>query len=552
MHNNRKQIHNDEPSNEDTLDREQFAEAFARLAEICNTPLIIGLYGSWGIGKTTLMTHIKNKLDTQKTCSVWFDPWQYQFDNNIVLALLHTLVETLGLKEEGKKLLMIIAGAFSSLFLKVTTTLNFDDIDKIGKRYEEEHFQVRESRILLREYFKKLIEKARGEQNRRIVFFIDDLDRCMPSNTLKVLESLKLYLNFPGCVYFLGVDRHSLESSIKHHYKDIKFSENSYLDKIIQLPFNIPPIASDSMEKFISPLLSDDLIPLKSLLMNGLSNNPREVKRFINTLSLNHLLASKLSIPEYDPKILALLQLIQFRNAILYNIIIREPALLLKLNKIDDKTRPIFDDYLKQGDQLRNVLLNENLNVPDNIKLLKQYIYLTQISGLKEEPPISEPKIDIREVLIDHKEYIKASGKKGNVADLRGIDLKGVDFCGFNIEDIDLTGAILTHADMSGANLSGITMRRTYLRGSNLTKANLKGVDISEADLTNTSLIGANLSGANLRRSNLFEANLLEADLSGADLSNTNLTNVRGLTAKQINEAIINEMTILPDYIRRS
>ena len=66
---------NDEATSEDHLNREQYAAAFAKLAESCETPLVVGLYGSWGVGKTSLMKIIEKKLDKQKTRSVWFDPF---------------------------------------------------------------------------------------------------------------------------------------------------------------------------------------------------------------------------------------------------------------------------------------------------------------------------------------------------------------------------------------------------------------------------------------------------------------------------------------------
>ena len=69
-----------------------------------------------------------------------------------------------------------------------------------------------------------------------------------PPETLALLEALKLYLNLDGCVYFLGVDREALERSVRYHYKDTEISETSYLDKIVQLPFTIPPVAPESMD----------------------------------------------------------------------------------------------------------------------------------------------------------------------------------------------------------------------------------------------------------------------------------------------------------------
>ena len=133
-------FHNDEPTSIDSLNRNQFASAFAKIAETCETPMVIGPYGTWGMGKTSLMKLIEKKLNKKKTRPVWFDAWQHQFDENPALALLHTLVDQLGLKqtEEVKKLLITIAGAFGSMLLKTTTNLKMKDINRLGERYEEE------------------------------------------------------------------------------------------------------------------------------------------------------------------------------------------------------------------------------------------------------------------------------------------------------------------------------------------------------------------------------------------------------------------------------
>jgi len=48
-----------------------------------------------------------------------------------------------------------------------------------------------------------------------------------------MMEALKLYLNLPGFVYFLGVDRSALERSISHRYGDGAVAEIQYLDKIV-------------------------------------------------------------------------------------------------------------------------------------------------------------------------------------------------------------------------------------------------------------------------------------------------------------------------------
>jgi len=395
------------------------------MAEKCETPIVIGLYGSWGIGKTSLMKLIEQQLNSPSTKSVWFDPWQHQFDENPVLALLHTVVDTFNMDEEEKKLLIVIASAFSSILLKATTLMSAQDIDDLGKRFEEERFQVREARVRLRKHFEKLINKAQGEPKKRLVFFIDDLDRCLPPQILSLLESLKLYLNLPNCVYFLGVDRPELEKSIKYHYKDIDLSESQYLDKIVQLPFNIPPIAPQSMEIFIDPMLSEELKHCRDLLVKGLGDNPRDIKRFINILTFNNELASTISIPYFDAKILTALLLIQYLNSILYRRIEMQPNLLIDLihNNIENpQVKSIRDQFLtEEGDRLNQVissLENNHIISPEN---LKNYIYLTNIVGVEDQREFSyimsdkrrskREKVNKRLNIGDHGIFIVDQGK---------------------------------------------------------------------------------------------------------------------------------------------
>src|SRR5438094_4296605 len=100
-------VYNDEPTAQDGLNRQQYAQAFARLAETCETPLVVGLYGTWGIGKTSLMKLIQNELDNSKTRVIWFNLWEHQFNENPVVALAHALTATIGGKKKraAKKLL---------------------------------------------------------------------------------------------------------------------------------------------------------------------------------------------------------------------------------------------------------------------------------------------------------------------------------------------------------------------------------------------------------------------------------------------------------------
>lgn len=377
-------IKNDEPTKEDRLGRSEYAKTFARIARTCGTPMVIGLYGRWGVGKTSLMELIRAEFDSDNSIQpVWFDAWRHQFDENPVMGLLHTLVADLGIEEEVKTKLFTITRALGSGLLKTAVRIDPNDIVEALNRYDEENFKIQEERVRLYEYFQQLISKAqtaKDGQKRRIVFFIDDLDRCTPDHILSVLEALKLYLNLKGCVYFLGLDRHTLEDSIRHHYEDRELDAVSYLDKIIQLPFTIPQVAPDSMKSFIGSLLPSELGDCEKILEHGLGGNPRRIKRFINTLLLNHHLASTKKLPKYQPAILATLLLIQDRNPELYFSISRKPSLLINRNTEEGKS--MWETHIEGDEYLEHVL--DLVTFPD-AENLKSYIYLTDVAGIVTE-----------------------------------------------------------------------------------------------------------------------------------------------------------------------
>jgi len=531
---------NDEPASKDRLDRDKYAAAFARLAETCETPLVVGLYGTWGSGKTSLMRLIEKKIDKEKALSIWFDPWQHQFDESPLLALVHTLTAAASLGSQAEKLLTVVAAAFGSMILKATTSLNLKDIDELGERLERERFMVRDAQVRLRDHFRAIVEKARGKK--RLVFFVDDLDRCVPLQIMKMLESLKLYLNLPECVYFLGVDRAALECSIKLQYKDVDLSERSYLDKIVQLPFTIPPIVYDSLGEFVQHLLPRELKGCRDLLATGLGENPREIKRFVNSLILNHNLAVSAAIQNYNPRILAALLLLQHRDTLLYEEIVANPEIFLSLAAGTLAPRENAPSSISS----RLAAALSKLKISPNEDLLP-YIYLTQLVRIPQGEGQPTKTIDLGGIAAAHLRWLESEGGEGKLADLAGYNLSYANFVGRNLTRARLRGAtlkganlkasLLRNADLRQAVLSGANLENTDLSSADLAGADLSGVNLLSAKLGNSNLRGANLSGAklgdltgviaegaDLRQAILKSAKLEKADLSSADLTGADLS----------------------------
>lgn len=135
-----------------------------------------------------------------------------------------------------------------------------------------------------------------GARPRRLYVFVDDLDRCLPEDALAAVEAIKLFLNVPGCVFVLGVDSEVIQSGIEARYapyfaKSLRpFEPSEYLDKIIQLPFRLPPLDRRQVQAFVGEIAAADdtglVADTRDLVEIAVPDNPRTLKRALNVLRL--------------------------------------------------------------------------------------------------------------------------------------------------------------------------------------------------------------------------------------------------------------------------
>lgn len=148
-----------------------------------------------------------------------------------------------------------------------------------------------------------------------LVVFIDDLDRCPKDRIPKVLETIKLFMDQPGCVFIIGAAKEIIESAIvtrQGHVDDeddkkagIKWKEEAelFMQKIVQVTFDLPAKSAVDIGSYI-----EELVPYQELLRDysgtisrALDFNPRAVKRFLNNLNLRKSLVSELALENVEP-----------------------------------------------------------------------------------------------------------------------------------------------------------------------------------------------------------------------------------------------------------
>jgi len=325
----------DAPAEKDELGRGSYVQALAKVIMSADTPLVIAVYGAWGTGKTSLMKQLKGNLELSRSSgllagTVWFDPWMHQSDETPILGLLHETAAQLHQlrKQQVKDALVNIGRA-------IATDLTVPYVGlRMGRVLEEVArgvYEQRTQQAQLFKYFQAVLDAA-GRKKGRLVFFIDDLDRCRPRTALRMLEALHLFLNFENCIFVLGLDREPIEAAIAAEYGDLGLRVESFLDKIIQLPFAIPTITEPVLNSFVASRVSNELEDCRPILIAAAPDDPRQLKRTINVLLFSHSLVDRASFRQgYDPRILTVIVLIQNLAPSLYQILRMRPTAIGEL-----------------------------------------------------------------------------------------------------------------------------------------------------------------------------------------------------------------------------
>jgi tetratricopeptide (TPR) repeat protein len=197
------------------------------------------------------------------------------------------------------------------------------------------------------------IFRAIPHEYKPLVIFIDDLDRCSPNSIANLFEGINQFIStdFQNCIFIIGMDSQVIASSLDLMYKEVienlpEYLVQSqigwrYLEKFIQLPILIPPTSEEKFGKYVESLVStkehlNDIVDLNPKILkipsdkNGyqnntqtkemetniknlskaayiFSNNPRDVKRFLNlvTYYINlhseiKLTNSEIKLPSYE------------------------------------------------------------------------------------------------------------------------------------------------------------------------------------------------------------------------------------------------------------
>lgn len=333
----------DSDTDVDFLNYSEVAEMIADLvADPKLLPLSIGVFGGWGMGKSSMLKLVERELykSTDHYLVIKFDAWMYQdFDDaraalmsvisrSLVTAVPPTFTERarslvgrvnklrlLGLALEGGALAMGIPtfglitkgiAAVGAIAGGAKDGSNVDAVDEAAK-----DIQSRASGLLNPgedkappdeiDAFRAEFGEVLAGLGKTLVVFIDNLDRCLPKNSIETIEAVRLFLFMPKTAFVIAADEDMIRHAVSQHFNNPSQRHvTDYIDKLIQIPVRVPRTGVQEIRAYLflllasrSELIEADIERLRQFLIERLRLSWKENGDFMIDAMLQHL---KLSV----------------------------------------------------------------------------------------------------------------------------------------------------------------------------------------------------------------------------------------------------------------
>jgi hypothetical protein len=364
---------------QDRFNRHKFANRIAEtiIKRENDEGLVIGLYGIWGEGKTSVLNMIEEKIKAnENTLIAKFNPWRFKDEDTLILNFFKNISEILNKELTTKKEKL---GNFLKKYGAVTSVFNLD-LSKLGETFSDTQLEELKDRI---NFFLE-------ESEKKIVVVIDDIDRLDKQELFSLFKLIKLTGDFSKTYYILSFDDEMVAAAIGERYAAGNInSGHNFLEKIIQVPLRIPQALSKDLLVYTFELLNKTLIENEVELEENeaqhigstISNNilikiktPRLAIRFVNSLSfLIPLLKGEVNMTD-----LILFEGVKIFYPKYYDYIKSSPEYFIESYQnsfTDNKDNVKIEEFKNKIENLNNGLSKkESKSILSLIKLLFPYV----------------------------------------------------------------------------------------------------------------------------------------------------------------------------------
>lgn len=304
--------------NEDRLGRSTFATQLASAIMKFDTyeNYTVSLQGKWGCGKTSILNMTIKELErlcelnnSKSIKVVKFNPWNFTNTNQLISQFFITLTSSLNINNKDKTFRSVgTAIERYSSALEISeyipgVGLNIKLISMLFKKFGESLKEKSEVKLNDVTYRKSQVELALKRINTRIIVIIDDIDRLSNEQIQLIFQLVNAVADFPNITYLLSFDRDIVARALSNIQQ---CNGEEYLEKIIQVPFDVPHLNINKLHKILFEKL-DDIVVIQSetefdvkrwskvfnFCISPFISTLRDIKRFYNVLSFTYSTVSE-------------------------------------------------------------------------------------------------------------------------------------------------------------------------------------------------------------------------------------------------------------------
>lgn len=236
---------------QDQFGYSSFAENIADTISI-RTPadeFVVGIYGQWGAGKSTVLNFVEQNLEERSDSPVVirFNPWWFSGQPDLINKFFSQFRAGLDLEDNRfdniREKIATLSRGVSKLpaeAVGVPISPVAKGVADVTETDEPELGEVKES-----------ISEALRESDQQIVVFIDDIDRLTNDEIRQMFRLVKSVADFPNVTYVLAFDRDVVVEALEEGERGVQNGDR-YLEKIVQLSQHMPIPADNSLHVFFT------------------------------------------------------------------------------------------------------------------------------------------------------------------------------------------------------------------------------------------------------------------------------------------------------------
>jgi hypothetical protein len=258
----------DKPIAERSDDRFQRYTFSIRIAQTIiqrKTPdsIVFGLFGEWGEGKSSVLNFIQQELKSDpEIIQISLNPWRYSNEDSLLQNFFERIAEALKVKlyTRGESF-----GQFVGKVGKISSAAGYDTSGIASLLSDTEI-----------EEFKQRVDQFLKDSNKKVVIFVDDIDRLDKQEIYALFRMVKLTAEFSNTTYILSFDEQMVAAAIAERFGSGDGKAGfSFLEKIIQVPLTLPKAQPEALKKFCFNLLE------QAIDFEKLDISPDEMRRFV-------------------------------------------------------------------------------------------------------------------------------------------------------------------------------------------------------------------------------------------------------------------------------